>query len=167
MSNTAAEVDALVVGAGFGGLAMLHRLRGQGFSVRVVETGSGVGGTWFWNRYPGARCDVESTDYSFSFPEVQNEWQWSERYATQPEILRYIDFVVDRLDLRSSILGQMDAEETGRAHVGPEFVRLGPASDDVLEVRAAVGADQLAGRQDRRRRPAPGGRGRHRRGRLR
>jgi cation diffusion facilitator CzcD-associated flavoprotein CzcO len=103
VSNTAAEVDVLVVGAGFGGLAMLHRLRGQGFSVRVAEAGSSIGGTWFWNRYPGARCDVDSTDYSFSFPEVQNEWQWSERYATQPEILRYVNFVVDRLDLRSSI----------------------------------------------------------------
>jgi cyclohexanone monooxygenase len=103
VSNTAAEVDVLVVGAGFGGLAMLHRLREQGFSVRVAEAGSSAGGTWFWNRYPGARCDVDSTDYSFSFPEVQNEWQWSERYATQPEILRYVNFVVDRLDLRSSI----------------------------------------------------------------
>jgi cyclohexanone monooxygenase len=117
--RAATQLDVLVVGAGFAGLAMLHRLRGQGFSVRAVEAGSGIGGTWFWNRYPGARCDVDSTDYSFSFPEVQSEWQWSERYATQPEILRYIDFVVERLELRSAIdLGarvvQADWQEAGR-----------------------------------------------------
>jgi cyclohexanone monooxygenase len=99
-----AEVDVLVVGAGFGGLAMLHRLRSEGFSTHVVEAGSGIGGTWFWNRYPGARCDVDSTDYSYSFSdELQKEWRWSERYATQPEILRYIEHVADRFDLRPDI----------------------------------------------------------------
>lgn len=97
------ELDVLVIGAGFAGMALLHEFREQGFTTRVVEAGSGVGGTWFWNRYPGARCDVDSADYSFSFPEIQNEWQWSERYATQPEILRYIDFVVGRLDLGRDI----------------------------------------------------------------
>jgi cyclohexanone monooxygenase len=96
--------DAVVVGAGFAGLYMLHRLRELGFSVRVYEAGDGVGGTWFWNRYPGARCDVESVDYSYSFStEIEQEWNWSERYAAQPEILAYLNFVADRLDLRRDI----------------------------------------------------------------
>src|SRR4051794_9024025 len=83
---------------------MLHRLRGMGFSVRVLEAGSGVGGTWYWNRYPGARCDVESVEYSYQFsPELQQEWTWSERYAAQPELLRYANHVADRFDLRRDI----------------------------------------------------------------
>ena len=99
-----AEFDAVVVGAGFAGLYMLHKLRGMGFRVRVFEEGSGVGGTWFWNRYPGARCDVESMEYSYQFDEaLQQEWEWTERYATQPEILRYLDHVADRFDLRPDI----------------------------------------------------------------
>jgi cation diffusion facilitator CzcD-associated flavoprotein CzcO len=98
------SLDVVVVGAGFGGLYALHRLRGLGLSVRVYEAGSGVGGTWFWNRYPGARCDVESLEYSYSFsPELEQEWDWSERYAPQPEILRYINHVADRFDLRRDI----------------------------------------------------------------
>src|SRR5580698_7008808 len=81
--------DVVVVGAGFAGLYMLQRLRKQGFSVRVYEQGGDVGGTWYWNRYPGARCDVESMQYSYSFSEeLQQEWNWSERYAPQPEILK-------------------------------------------------------------------------------
>jgi cation diffusion facilitator CzcD-associated flavoprotein CzcO len=96
--------DVIVVGAGFAGLYMLHRLRGMGFSVRVLEAGSGVGGTWYWNRYPGARCDVESVEYSYQFsPELQQEWDWSERYAAQPELLRYANHVADRFDLRRDI----------------------------------------------------------------
>src|SRR5216683_966591 len=96
--------DAVVVGAGFAGLYMLHRLRGLGLSARVYEAGRGVGGTWFWNRYPGARCDVESMDYSYSFSnELQQEWMWTERYASQPEILAYINHVADRFDLRRDI----------------------------------------------------------------
>ena len=80
--------DVVVVGAGFAGMYMLHRLRGLGLSARVFEQGDGVGGTWYWNRYPGARCDVESMQYSYSFSdELQQEWDWSERYAPQPEIL--------------------------------------------------------------------------------
>src|SRR5881394_3900686 len=99
-----ADFDVIVVGAGFAGLYMLHRLRGLGFSVRVLEAASGVGGTWYWNRYPGARCDVESVEYSYQFsPELQQEWEWSERYATQPEILRYANHVADRFDLRRDI----------------------------------------------------------------
>ena len=96
--------DAVVVGAGFAGMYMLHRLRGLGFSVRVYEQGSDVGGTWYWNRYPGARCDVESMQYSYSFSdELQQEWNWSERYAPQPEILRYANHVADRFNLRGDI----------------------------------------------------------------
>ena len=98
------DLDAIVVGAGFAGLYMLHKLRGQGMSVRVLESADGVGGTWYWNRYPGARCDIISIDYSYSFDaELQKEWKWSERYATQPEILRYLIHVADRFDLRRDI----------------------------------------------------------------
>src|SRR5579862_1629427 len=105
MSKTISqEFDAVVVGAGFAGLYMLYRLRQLGLSARVFEAGSGVGGTWFWNRYPGARCDVESLEYSYSFSEeLQDEWQWTERYASQPEILRYLNYVADRFDLRAAI----------------------------------------------------------------
>src|SRR3954454_11972201 len=93
--------DAIIVGAGFSGLYMLHRLRGLGLSPRIYERGAGVGGTWYWNRYPGARCDVESVQYSYSFSdELQQEWQWTERYAGQPEILHYANHVADRSDLR-------------------------------------------------------------------
>ena len=96
--------DVIVVGAGFAGMYMLHRLRGLGFSVRVYEQGGGVGGTWYWNRYPGARCDVESMQYSYSFSdELQQEWDWSERYAPQPEILKYANHVADRFNLRTDI----------------------------------------------------------------
>ena len=96
--------DVVVVGAGFAGMYMLHRLRGQGLSVRVYEQGGDVGGTWYWNRYPGARCDVESMQYSYSFSsELQQEWNWSERYAPQPEILKYANHVADRFNLRSHI----------------------------------------------------------------
>ena len=96
--------DAVVVGAGFAGMYMLHRLRKQGLSVRVYEQGDGVGGTWYWNRYPGARCDVESMQYSYSFSdELQQQWDWSERYAPQPEILKYANHVADRFDLRPDI----------------------------------------------------------------
>ena len=95
------SVDALIVGAGFGGMYMLHRLRQQGLTCHVVEAGTGVGGTWYWNRYPGARCDVESMQYSYSFsPELEQDWQWSELFASQPEILRYANHVADRLDLK-------------------------------------------------------------------
>jgi cation diffusion facilitator CzcD-associated flavoprotein CzcO len=96
--------DAVIVGAGFAGLYTLHRLRGLGLSAKVYEAGKGVGGTWYWNRYPGARCDVESMDYSYSFSdELQQEWRWTERYAAQPEILKYINHVADRFDLRRDI----------------------------------------------------------------
>jgi cyclohexanone monooxygenase len=96
--------DVVVVGAGFAGMYMLHRLRGLGLSVQVYERGGDVGGTWYWNRYPGARCDVESMQYSYSFSdELQQQWQWSERYAPQPEILKYANHVADRFQLRGDI----------------------------------------------------------------
>ncbi|MDH5289849.1 MAG: NAD(P)/FAD-dependent oxidoreductase, partial [Acidimicrobiia bacterium] len=95
-----ATYDVMIVGAGFAGMYLLHKLRGLGFSARVYDAAGGVGGTWYWNRYPGARCDVMSIDYSFSFdPELEQEWEWSEKYATQPEILRYANHVADRYDL--------------------------------------------------------------------
>jgi cyclohexanone monooxygenase len=95
------QLEVVIVGAGFGGMYMLHRLRGLGLSAIVFDIASGVGGTWYWNRYPGARCDVESMQYSYSFSEeLQQDWQWSEVFAGQPEILRYANHVADRLDLR-------------------------------------------------------------------
>jgi cation diffusion facilitator CzcD-associated flavoprotein CzcO len=98
------DVDVAIVGAGFSGLYMLHRLRGLGLRARVFEQGADVGGTWYWNRYPGARCDIESIDYCYSFsPELLAEWTWTERYATQPEILRYLHHVADRFALRRDI----------------------------------------------------------------
>jgi cyclohexanone monooxygenase len=97
-------VDAVIVGAGFAGMYMLHRVRKLGLRARLFEAGSGVGGTWYWNRYPGARCDVESMEYSYQFSdELQQQWRWTERYATQPEILRYADHVADRFGLREDM----------------------------------------------------------------
>ena len=115
-----AEIDVVVVGAGFAGCYMLHRVREMGLSVRVFETGSGVGGTWYWNRYPGARCDIESMEYSYQFSEeLQQEWEWSERYSPQSEILAYINHVADRFDLRRDIqfetrVTSAHFDETGR-----------------------------------------------------
>ncbi len=101
---SATDFDAVIVGAGFAGMYMLHSLRDQGFTARVYESADGVGGTWYWNRYPGARCDVESLDYQYSFSdELQREWHWTERYATQPEILQYCNHVADKFDLRRDI----------------------------------------------------------------
>jgi len=98
------DYDVLVVGAGFAGMYMLHRLRAAGFRARVLEAGKGVGGTWYWNRYPGARCDIESMQYSYQFSkELEQEWEWTERYAAQPELLRYANHVADRFDLRRDI----------------------------------------------------------------
>ena len=98
------EVDAVIVGAGFSGLYMLHRLRELGFTTRLFDAADGVGGTWYWNRYPGARCDSESHYYCYSFSdEIRKEWKWSCRYPAQPELLAYLNFVADRLDLRKDI----------------------------------------------------------------
>ena len=96
--------DVLVVGAGFAGLRLLHLLRGAGRSALALEAAEGVGGTWWWNRYPGARCDVESVQYSFRFdPELERDWTWTERYAAQPELLRYAEHVAERFDLKRDI----------------------------------------------------------------
>lgn len=114
------DVDVVVVGAGFAGLYLLHRLRGLGFSAKVFEAADDVGGTWYWNRYPGARCDVPTTDYTYSFdPSLEDDWTWSEKYAAQPEILRYLQFVADRYDLRRDIefstrVGSAQWDEGGR-----------------------------------------------------
>jgi cyclohexanone monooxygenase len=98
------KFDAIIVGAGVGGLYAIYRLRKLGLRVRAFEAGTDVGGTWYWNRYPGCRCDVESLEYSYSFSDdLQQEWPWPERYGTQPEILRYINHVADRFDLRRDI----------------------------------------------------------------
>ena len=102
--GTTHQVEVAVVGAGFAGLYLLHRLRKAGFSAVVLEEADDVGGTWYWNRYPGARCDIQTIDYSYTFdPELERAWTWSEKYATQPEILRYLGFVADRYDLRRDI----------------------------------------------------------------
>jgi cation diffusion facilitator CzcD-associated flavoprotein CzcO len=104
IASEAVDFDAVIVGAGFSGLYMLHRLRQLGLSAHVFEAGDDIGGTWFWNCYPGARCDIESMQYSYQFDEaLQQEWEWTERYAAQPEILAYINHVADRFDLRRDI----------------------------------------------------------------
>jgi cyclohexanone monooxygenase len=114
MSEPRREVDVVIVGAGFAGLYAHHQLRRLGLTIQGFEAAAGVGGTWWWNRYPGARCDVESLDYSYSFsPELEQEWAWTERYATQPEILRYAGHVADRFDLRRDI--QFETRLTGAA----------------------------------------------------
>ena len=98
------DVDVVVVGAGIAGLYLAYRLSRAGYRLRVFEAGDDLGGTWYWNRYPGARVDVPSIDYMYSFdPDWQRDWQWSEKYATQPEILRYLNHVADKHDLRRHI----------------------------------------------------------------
>ena len=98
------QFDAIIIGAGFAGMHTLWRLRKESFSVRVLEMGTDVGGTWYWNRYPGARCDTESIEYSYGFDgELQQAWNWAEKYSAQPEILRYAQHVADRFDLRKDI----------------------------------------------------------------
>ncbi|MDH4386966.1 MAG: NAD(P)/FAD-dependent oxidoreductase [Caulobacter sp.] len=110
-SGLQSRCDVVIVGAGFSGMYLLHRMRGLGLSARVFEAGAGVGGTWYWNRYPGARVDVESQEYSYSFSEeLQDEWLWTERYAAQPELLDYLNHVADRFDLRRDI--QFDTRVT-------------------------------------------------------
>ncbi|OBG93688.1 cyclohexanone monooxygenase [Mycobacterium sp. E3251] len=133
--NSVEQVDVVVVGAGFAGLYALHKLRSQGLSVRVLEAAPELGGTWYCNRYPGARCDVESVDYCYSFSdELQQEWNWTEKYATQAEILAYLNWVADKLDLRRDI--------TFRARVVSAVLdetalrwRVTTEGDDVLSAR--------------------------------
>ena len=107
------DLDVIVVGAGYTGIYAVHKLRDElGLEVLGIDAAGGVGGTWWWNRYPGARCDIESVHYSYSFSEeIQSQWQWSERYAAQPEILRYLEFVADKLDVRKAF--QFSTRVTG------------------------------------------------------
>ena len=135
-----ADLDVVVVGAGFSGIYAVHALRSAGLTVRAFEAGGGIGGTWYWNTYPGARCDVESKDYSFSFsPELEQEWSWSERYPAQPEILRYLSHVADRFGLWPHIQlehagdcrlwdaggGRVDGDDAGRGEGVGAVLRLG------------------------------------------
>lgn len=109
------QYDAIIIGAGMSGMYQLYRLRELGLSVRVFESGTGVGGTWYWNRYPGARFDSESYSYGYSFSEeLLQEWDWSEHFAAQPETLRYLNFVADKFDLRKDI--QFDSRVTAAAY---------------------------------------------------
>ena len=104
VGSDAKRLDVVVVGAGFGGMYAVYKYRQMGLKVQAVEAGSNVGGVWYWNRYPGARVDLQSIDYSYSFsPEIEQEWTWSEEFASQPEVLAYMNFVADRLDLRKDI----------------------------------------------------------------
>lgn len=113
-ADVKSDFDMVIVGAGFAGMYQLYRARESGLSALVVDTASDVGGTWYWNRYPGARCDILSLDYSYSWdPELEATWEWSERYATQPEILRYANFVADKHDLRRDI--RFDSRVTSAA----------------------------------------------------
>jgi cyclohexanone monooxygenase len=136
----AREVDAVVIGAGFAGLYMLHRLRKLGLRVQVFERGDDVGGTWYWNRYPGARCDTESMTYSYSFDDdLEQAWNWSERYAPQSEILEYAKHVADRFGLRRDIRFETSVEG---AHYDEAARRWIVRSDrgDTLSARYLVSA---------------------------
>lgn len=155
------RVDVAVVGAGIAGLYALHRFRSRGLTVRVFEAADGVGGVWYWNRYPGARCDVESVDYSYSFDEdLQQEWDWSEKYAAQPEILAYLEHVADRFDLRrdiefgtrvtdirldeSSLTWDVDTDTGSRVTARFVVLATGPLSN--ANTPAIEGLDTFAGR---------------------
>ena len=152
--------DVLIVGAGASGLYMLYRIRRLGLSVRVLEAGGGVGGTWYWNRYPGARCDTDTLEYSYSFcEELQQEWEWPERYPTQPEILRYLEHVADRFRLRSDISFNTrvaaaawdEAEGRWRVHterdetLSAQFLVMATGCLSVPITAPIAGADSFAG----------------------
>jgi cyclohexanone monooxygenase len=130
--------DAVVVGAGFAGMYMLYKLRQLGLRARAYEAGGGVGGTWYWNRYPGARCDIESMQYSYSFSdELQQEWDWTERYAAQPELLSYANHVADRFDLRRDI--QFDTRiERAEFDESRNLWLVTPAGDEAVTARHLI-----------------------------
>lgn len=163
ISDTRTEIqhyDAVVVGAGLAGVCAVYQLREAGVTVRVLEAADGVGGTWYHNRYPGARCDIESLDYSYSFSnELQQEWHWSERYAGQPEILRYINHVADRFDLRRDIelntrVVEVRFEETGQRWIlstdtgkvySAKYVVMATGVLSVAQVPSMKGLDDFKG----------------------
>ena len=160
MSNGKLQHDVVIVGAGFAGMYALHKLRSMGLNVLVIEAGSDVGGTWYWNRYPGARCDVPSVEYSFSFDEdLQQEWRWTEVMATQTEILGYAKHVADRFDLRRDILFDTEVvsarfdESAAKwnliTNVGEEFVArfclMASGCLSVPNMPSLPGADDFAG----------------------
>src|SRR5271165_5701177 len=128
------DLDAIIVGAGMAGLYQLHQLRELGLRVKVIEAADGVGGTWYWNRYPGARCDIQSLSYSYSFsPELEQDWEWTEKYPTQPEILRYVNHVADRFGLRPDILF---STRVASAHYDDETARWTVATDAGEQISA-------------------------------
>ena len=140
MSTVGEELDAVVIGAGFSGLYMLHRLRTLGLRSRVYETGDGVGGTWYWNRYPGARCDSESYFYCYSFSEeIMQEWNWTERFPAQDEIQRYLEFAATRLDLWPDI--QLGTRVTAAIYDDDtQRWRVETSAGDVVSARYVVSA---------------------------
>jgi cation diffusion facilitator CzcD-associated flavoprotein CzcO len=155
------EFDAVVVGAGFAGLYMLHRLRELGLATKVFEVADGVGGTWYWNRYPGARCDSESYYYSYSFSdEIQQEWEWTCRYPEQPEILKYLNYVADKLDLRRDIqfktrvtaarfneqTNRWDIETGDGNHVSAKFLITAVGCLSAAQMPAIKGLESFAGK---------------------
>ena len=132
---TKPDLDVAIVGAGFAGLYALHRVRNLGLTVHVFDSGDGIGGTWYWNRYPGARCDVESLEYSYQFsPELQQDWEWTERYASQPELLRYLNHVADRFSLRSKIQLSTRIDSAHLDERGPHWI-LHTATGDRITAR--------------------------------
>jgi cation diffusion facilitator CzcD-associated flavoprotein CzcO len=161
---TTRRYDVVIVGAGFAGLYALHTLRGRGLSVRLFEAAPSVGGTWYWNRYPGARVDVESVEYCYSFsPELDAKWRWSERYAAQPELLAYLNHVADRFDLRRDI-GLETRVAAARFDEAANLWRIETDQGDIAEARFCVmatgclsapndipiaGAERFAGRSFR------------------
>jgi glycine/D-amino acid oxidase-like deaminating enzyme len=144
-ATTTETFDAVVVGAGMSGLYALKVLREQGLRVVVLERGSGVGGSWFWNRYPGARCDIPSLEYSFGFdPELEQEWEWSEHFASQPEIERYLNHIADRYDLRPDIRLETGVQARLLGDLAAAFVAgLTRLTDQVVE-RVAFGVEHVA-----------------------
>ena len=159
---TEPDFDVVIIGAGAAGLYALHRVRGLGLSARVLEKGDGVGGTWYWNRYPGARCDVESWDYCYTFSEeLEQEWEWTERFPTQPELERYFNHVADRFDLRRDIefntrveQARFDEERnrwlvriSGGTTVSARFVVSAAGCLSEVNTPRIEGADTFAGQQ--------------------
>lgn len=134
---TRSDFDVIIVGAGFAGLYALHKFRSAGYRVRVIEAGGGIGGTWYWNRYPGARCDIESMQYSYSFDaDIQQEWSWSEIYAGQPEILEYINFVANKLDLRRDIV--LNTRVTQMRYEGEGLWVIRTDRDEILHAQFCI-----------------------------